>query len=108
MKLKELEKSEQEWKEKNKQWIAAKEKFEKITEGTSGRYHTVRNQLETFYDIIVDIDSLKNMKKGQKVQYNEVGKKHYNIMKNEEKLNVGQQEIEKYQMEPVLKQKEQV
>lgn len=88
-KLEELEKSEQEWKEKNKQWIAAKEKFEKITEGTSGRYHNIRNQLETFYDIIVDIDSLKNMKKGWKVKYNEVGKKHYDIMKNEEKLIVG-------------------
>lgn len=88
-KLEELEKSEAEWKEKNKQWVEQQKKYETITEGTSGRFHKIRNQLETFYDIIVDIDSLKNMKKGWKIKYNVEGRKHYEIMKDKEKLIVG-------------------
>ena len=39
------------------------------------------NQLEHFYDIIIDIDSLYNLNKGYKVKFRELGKQNYNIMK---------------------------
>jgi len=66
-----------------------KEKFERITQGTSGRFHEQRHKLETFYDVIVDIDSLKNIKKGWKVKFSKNGKAHYDIMKTKQKLIVG-------------------
>ena len=51
--------------------------------------HDIRHNLENFYDIIVDIDSLKNMTKGWHIKFTEQGRKNYEIMKNEEKLVVG-------------------
>lgn len=65
------------------------QKLENITESFNGRYHEYRNQLENFYDIIVDIDSLRHMIKGWKVKFTEIGKKNYDIMKDKEVLIVG-------------------
>jgi hypothetical protein len=59
------------------------------TEAFSGAYHDVRNKLENFYDIIVDVDSLRHIIKGWKIKFTETGKKNYDIMKNEEVLIVG-------------------
>ena len=64
-------------------------KYEIMTEGISGKYHKDRNQLENFYDIIVNIDSMKNILKGWKVKFTEEGKKHYETMKVLKKLVVG-------------------
>ena len=55
----------------------------------SGEHHGIRHQLEKFYDIIVDIDSLRHMIKGWKVKFTEIGKKNYEIMKDKEVLIVG-------------------
>ena len=65
------------------------QKLENITESFNGRYHEYRNKLENFYDIIVDIDSLRHMIKGWKVKFTEIGKKNYDIMKDKEVLIVG-------------------
>ena len=65
------------------------QKLENITESFNGRYHEFRNKLENFYDIIVDIDSLRHMIKGWKVKFTEIGKKNYDIMKDKEVLIVG-------------------
>ena len=65
------------------------EKLEKVTEAFKGTYHDFRFKLENFYDIIVDIDSLRHMIKGWKVKFTEVGKKNYDIMKDKEVLIVG-------------------
>ena len=59
------------------------------TESFSGKYHDFRNKLENFYDIIVDIDSLRHMIKGWKVKFTETGKQNYDIMKEKEVLIVG-------------------
>ena len=45
------------------------------------KYFYYKNQLEHFYDIIIDIDSLYNLNKGYKVKFRELGKQNYNIMK---------------------------
>ena len=44
---------------------------------------------EDFYDIIVNINSIKGVKNGWKIKYNEAGKKRYNEMKNKESLKIG-------------------
>lgn len=88
-KLEKLEKEQKEWMEKNKNLTDKNEQLEKQTEGFSGKYHDFRNKLENFYDIIVDIDSLRHIMKGWKVKFTEIGKKHYDIMKDKEVLIVG-------------------
>lgn len=88
-KLEELKIIEKEWEVKNKDWNEKNKRNEIMLEGTSGRFHKVRKQLQNFYDIIVDIDSLKNIVKGWKIKFTEEGKKNYEVMKNEEKLIVG-------------------
>ena len=74
-KLEILEKEQKEWLEKNKVLNDKNQKLEIQTESFSGKYHDVRNKLENFYDIIVDIDSLRHMIKGWKVKFTEIGKK---------------------------------
>lgn len=81
-KLEKLEKENETWKKEN-------EKLEKVTEAFKGTYHDYRFKLENFYDIIVDIDSLRHMIKGWKVKFTEIGKKNYDIMKDKEVLIVG-------------------
>ena len=44
---------------------------------------------EDFYDIIVNINSIKGIKYGWKIKYNEIGKKRYNELKNKESLKIG-------------------
>lgn len=88
-KLEILEKEQKEWLEKNKVLNDKNQKLEIQTESFSGKYHDVRNKLENFYDIIVDIDSLRHMIKGWKVKFTEIGKKNYDIMKDKEVLIVG-------------------
>ena len=95
-KLEKLEKEQKEWMEKNnllneENTLLSKEKdkLKEQTKGFSGEYHEFRNQLENFYDIIVDIDSLRHMIKGWKVKFTEIGKKNYDIMKEEQLLIVG-------------------
>ena len=46
-------------------------------------------KFEDFYDIIVNINSIRGIKYGWKVKFNEKGKKHYNEMKNKESLKIG-------------------
>ena len=81
-KLEALEKQNENWRKEN-------EKLEKVTEAFKGTYHDYRFKLENFYDIIVDIDSLRHMIKGWKVKFTEIGKKNYDIMKDKEVLIVG-------------------
>lgn len=64
------------------------EKLEKITERLIINTHHGVN-LVNFYDIIVDIDSLRHMFKGWEVKFTEIGKKNYDIMKDKEVLIVG-------------------
>ena len=45
--------------------------------------------MHNFYDIIVDIDSLRNIKKGWKVKFGPEGKQNYEVMKTAKKLIVG-------------------
>ena len=66
-----------------------KDKLERILEPLWGRFHDMRNKLENCYDIIINIDSLRNISKGWKVKFSYEGKKNYDIMKNEEALVVG-------------------
>ena len=44
---------------------------------------------EDFYDIIVNINSIKGIKYGWPIRFNEKGKKHYNEMKTKESLKIG-------------------
>ena len=44
---------------------------------------------EDFYDIIVSINSIKGIKYGWPIRFNEKGKKHYNEMKTKESLKIG-------------------
>ena len=88
-KVEQLEKEQEEWLKKNEQLSKQNLKLETQTEGFSGKYHDFRNKLENFYDIIVDIDSLRHIIKGWKVKFTEIGKKNYDIMKDEEVLIVG-------------------
>ena len=44
---------------------------------------------EDFYDIIVNINSIKGIKYGWKIKYNEIGKKRYDELKNKESLKIG-------------------
>ena len=81
-KIEKLEKENENWRKEN-------EKLEKVTEAFKGTYHDYRFKLENFYDIIVDIDSLRHMIKGWKVKFTEIGKKNYDIMKDKEVLIVG-------------------
>ena len=81
-KLEKLEKENEIWKKEN-------EKLEEVTKAFKGEYHDFRKKLENFYDIIVDIDSLRHMVKGWKVKFTEIGKKNYDIMKDKELLIVG-------------------
>ena len=50
---------------------ASKKEYNKI----KNTYHDYSCKLQNFYDIIVDIDSLRNIIKGWKVKFSEVGKK---------------------------------
>lgn len=76
-------------KNENEELKKEKDKFEKILECFKGKYHDYRFKLECFYDIIINIDSLRNLYKGWKVKFTEQGKKNYEIMKEKEVLTVG-------------------
>jgi len=73
----------------NEDLTIVKDKLSKQTEGFSGQYHDDRKNLEKFYDVIVDVDSLRNITKGWEVKMTEIGKKNYEIMKEKEILTVG-------------------
>ena len=77
------------FKNENEELKKEKDKFEKILECFKGKYHDYRFKLECFYDIIINIDSLRNLYKGWKVKFTEQGKKNYEIMKEEKVLTVG-------------------
>jgi hypothetical protein len=79
----------QEYKEKNKEFEEKNQQLLKQTEGFTGQYHDFRNKLENFYDIIVDVDSLRHITKGWKVKFTPIGKEHYDIMKDKEVLIIG-------------------
>ena len=87
-KLEKLQQESQKYLEKNKQYLEQYtklvKKFSIQTEPFSGRYHDERKQLENFYDVIVDIDSLINITKGWEVNMTEIGKRNYEIMKEKE------------------------
>ena len=76
-------------KKENDELKKEKEKFDKIKESFDYKYHDYRHNLQKFYDIIINIDSLRNLYKGWKVKFTELGKKNYDIMKNLEVLTVG-------------------
>lgn len=63
--------------------------YEEQLKQFSATFHDDRDKLEKFYDIIVDVDSLRHMLKGWKVKFTDIGKKNYDIMKNKEVLIVG-------------------
>ena len=100
---KQLKEENEQWKKKNEDLEKAKENLEKvkgelenknevletIQEAFKGTYHEDRKNLEKFYDIIVDIDSLRHMFKGWKVKFTEQGKENYDIMKEKKVLVVG-------------------
>ena len=88
-KLAELEQKEKEWEVKNKEWNEKEGTYVEKLKGTSGIFHKYRQQLHNFYDIIVDIDSLRNIKKGWKVKFGPEGKQNYEVMKTAKKLIVG-------------------
>ena len=88
-KLEKLEKENEIWKKENEIYRQTNEKLNEVTKQFKGEYHDFRKKLENFYDIIVDIDSLRHMVKGWKVKFTEIGKKNYDIMKDEEVLIVG-------------------
>ena len=72
--------------EKNKELQKEIEKLKKTEE--------IRNhndaKMEDFYDIIIDINSIKNVnKEGWKVIFNEQGLKKYNTYKDEELITIG-------------------
>ena len=75
--------------EENQNYLKKNQKLENQIEAFSGQFHDFRNKLENFYDIIVDVDSLRYITKGWKVKFTEIGKKHYDIMKDKEVLIVG-------------------
>ena len=99
---KQLKEENEQWKKKNEDLEKAKENLEKvkgelenknevletIQEVFKGTYHEDRKNLEKFYDIIVDIDSLRHMFKGWKVKFTEQGKENYDIMKEKKVLVV--------------------
>jgi hypothetical protein len=86
-KSKDLEEQEKIISDKIKESLKQNDKINSLVQGSL--FHDVRHNLENFYDIIVDIDSLKNMTKGWHIKFTEQGRKNYEIMKNEEKLVVG-------------------
>ena len=88
-KLEKLEKENEIWKKENEIYKQTNEKLNEVTKAFKGEYHDFRKKLENFYDIIVDIDSLRHMVKGWKVKFTEKGKKNYDIMKDKEVLIVG-------------------
>ena len=51
------------------------EKLNKVIEPFKGTYHDYSFKLENFYDIIINIDSLRHLDKGWKVKFTELGKK---------------------------------
>ena len=87
--IEKLQKKLKELEEKNKIIESKNRQLNIQTESFSGKYHDFRNKLENFYDIIVDVDSLRQMLRGWKVKFTEIGKKNYDIMKDKEVLIVG-------------------
>ena len=49
--------------------------YEEQLKQISAAFHDDRDKLEKFYDIIVDVDSLRHMLKGWKVKFTDIGKK---------------------------------
>ena len=48
-----------------------------------------KENFEDFYDIIIDIQSVKDINKGWQIKMNERGKKNYQLYKNKEILKIG-------------------
>ena len=72
--------------EKNKE---LQKEIEKLKKTEEIRNH-IDAKIEDFYDIIIDINSIKNVnKEGWKVIFNELGLKKYNTYKDEELITIG-------------------
>jgi hypothetical protein len=76
-------------KEETKNLSNENEIMKRMTETINPIYHDLRHKLENFYDIIIDVDSLRHMIKGWKVKFTPEGKKNYDIMKDEAVLIIG-------------------
>jgi len=48
-----------------------------------------KNNFDDFYDIIIDIKLIKDIKKGWKIKMNEKGKNNYNKYKNNKTIKIG-------------------
>ena len=48
-----------------------------------------KNNFEDFYDIIIDIKSIKEIKEGWEIKMNEKGKNNYNKHKNNKTIKIG-------------------
>ena len=48
-----------------------------------------KNNFEDFYDIVIDIKSIKDINKGWEIKMNEKGQKNYNDFKNEKIIKIG-------------------
>ena len=83
-KLEKLEKENEIWKKENEIYKQTNEKLNEVTKAFKGEYHDFRKKLENFYDIIVDIDSLRHMVKGWKVKFTEKLKPQNKTGKNYE------------------------
>jgi len=64
-------------KKENDELKKEKEKFDKIKESFDYKYHDYRHNLQKFYDIIINIDSLRNLYKCWKVKFKEQGRKNH-------------------------------
>jgi len=91
--LKELEKSNETKKLENEKLIQEitqlKKEMEKLKK--TDELNNFKNQkFEDFYDIVIDINSIKNVnKEGWKVKFNEKGLERYKKYKNEDLITIG-------------------
>ena len=83
-------------------WLFSKQKiisyFQKYIDNLNKEIHKLKNECGTFstphsqkdfYDVVVQIDSIKSIKKGWKICMTERGKKNYEKYKNEKIVKIG-------------------
>jgi len=73
----------------NSENLKLKKEIEKLTKVDDFKKY-INSKVEDFYDIVFDIDSIKNVnKEGWEVKYNELGLKKYNKYKDKNLVTVG-------------------
>ena len=77
---------------KNKEIDDLKKKIEILENRTKNKVvleQQIDKKLKGFYDVIVHIDSIKDINKGWKIEMNEIGEKNYKKFKTEKILKIG-------------------